>query len=256
MRRKSKIAICLNDGILSDIDSRIDGSTLTSRSQAIEFFLRRGLRSLSADTAVIMIKGSHQQLSARLIHGKPLLLRQLSFLSEYGIRNIFISTHETGLRSFEASARGFAAELGLNLRVVTSDSHGTGEAVYSLNSLIEQDFVVMSGDVLNCFDLRKMMRKHFEVGRIATMGLMTRDRPSEYGSAVLEGDLIISFREKPREYDSFVVNAGVYIFKPSVFRFLGGKKSLERELFPQLARERELVGFFTHGEYVHMPESD
>ncbi len=50
---------------------------------------------------------------------------------------------------------------------------------------------------------------------------------------------------------SNVVNAGIYIFKPEVFELFSGVSSLEKGLFPKLARIKQLVGFFTHGEYVH-----
>jgi mannose-1-phosphate guanylyltransferase len=81
------------------------------------------------------------------------------------------------------------------------------------------------------------------------MGLMTREKSSHYGTAILDGDLIIDFKEKALS-SSHIVNAGIYIFKSEIFELVQGNY-LEKDVFPKLARLKELVGFFTYGEYSH-----
>ena len=76
----------------------------------------------------------------------------------------------------------------------------------------------MSGDTLNNFDLSGMLKKHFTLNKLATIGLMTREKPSDYGIAILDGDLIVDFQEKPKSFSTHIVNAGIYIFKPEAFR--------------------------------------
>ena len=115
---------------------------------------------------------------------------------------------------------------------------------------VRGNFVVMSGDTYNNFDISRMISKHIQLNKLATMGLMTREKPDEYGTAILDGDLIVDFSEKTREMSSHIVNAGIYIFKPEIFELIN-KPSLEKDLFPLLARIKELVGFFTYGEYEH-----
>ena len=101
----------------------------------------------------------------------------------------------------------------------------------ALREQLKQPFVVMSGDTYNNFDLLRMAKKHLEMDNLATMGLMSIDKPSKYGNAVLDGDLIIDFQEKPKSAASNVVNAGIYIFKPEVFELFENVHSLERDLF-------------------------
>ncbi len=96
-----------------------------------------------------------------------------------------------------------------------------------------------------------MIKKHTGSDKLATMGLMTREKTSSYGIAILDGDLVIDFQEKPRHYSTNIVNAGIYIFKPEIFELFEGATSLEKEVFPKLAKIKQLVGFFTYGEYVH-----
>ena len=96
-----------------------------------------------------------------------------------------------------------------------------------------------------------MIRKHLESEKLAIMGLMTREKTSSYGTVILDGDLIIDFQEKPKHHSTNIVNAGIYIFKPEVFELFYNVISLEKDLFPKLARMKQLVGFFTYGEYLH-----
>ena len=110
----------------------------------------------------------------------------------------------------------------------------------------------MSGDIYNDFDLQKMIKKHMELDVLSTIGLMTRTDTKKYGTAILDGDLIIDFQEKPKRSNTNIVNAGIYIFKPEIFEIFESVKNLEKDLFPKLARMKELAGFFTYGEYKHL----
>jgi len=121
-----------------------------------------------------------------------------------------------------------------------------------VKSKVNNSFVVMSGDTYNNFDLLKMIKKHMDSEKLATMGLMTREKVKSYGTAILDGDLVVDFQEKPKHYSTNIVNAGIYIFKPEVFELFEDTISLEKDLFPRLARIKQLIGFFTYGEYVHV----
>ena len=62
----------------------------------------------------------------------------------------------------------------------------------------------------------------------------------------------MDFQEKPKQSSTNIVNAGIYIFKPEAFELFDNVSSLEKDLFPKLARLKQLVGFFTYGEYEHL----
>ena len=55
-------------------------------------------------------------------------------------------------------------------------------------------------------------------------------------------------------YSINIVNAGIYIFKPEVFELFEDSVSLEKDLFPRLAKLNQLVGFFTYGEYLDLED--
>lgn len=247
--KKPKIAISLDQNLLNLIDSKVDGSVMRSRSQAMEFFLRKGLQEQSINTAVLLIKGEHQKNSLKNLRGKALIKTQIEFFEKYGINNVYIVTQHTkniSLLLNEISGSNINAE------IIETDARGNAEALKAIKDKVKNSFVAMSGDTYNNFDLLKMIKKHLEIDKLATMGLMTREKTAAYGTAILDGDLIIDFQEKPKQSSTNIVNAGIYIFKPEVFELFGNVSSLEKDLFPKLARLKQLVGFFTYGEYEHL----
>ena len=131
---------------------------------------------------------------------------------------------------------------------------GTASALKLLKGKIENDFIVINGDTFNDFDLRRMIQKHKQSGKVATIGLITSKKASKYGGILISGDEIIGIKDKDDSKDIFIINAGIYVFKPTIFKYISREKSLERDVFPKLVKEKQINGYFTHGFYIHAPE--
>jgi len=247
--KKPKIAISLDKSLLDLVDSKVDGSVIRSRSQAIEFFLRKGLQGQSVNTAVLLIKGEHQKNLLKSLKGKSLIKNQLDFFAQHGINKVYIVTQHTKTINLLLNE---ISDAKISVEIVEKEARGNAQALQAIKDRIKNSFVAMSGDTYNNFDLLKMIKKHLELDKIATMGLMTREKITGYGTAILDGDLIVDFQEKPKQSSTNIVNAGIYIFKPEVFELFDNISSLEKDLFPKLARLNQLVGFFTYGEYEHL----
>jgi NDP-sugar pyrophosphorylase family protein len=240
---KQKIAISVDNSILKLVDSKVDGSVIRSRSQAIEYFLKKGLTEESITTAIILLKGAQQDAILKIFKGKSVIKNQIEFFNNNGIKKIFLITQKPSKELREEL-------INTNAEIIEKEAKGNASALLALKEKIKNNFIVMSGDTYNNFDLIKMVNKHLTLNKLATMGLMTREKASDYGTAILDGDFIIDFQEKTKKISSHIVNAGIYIFKPEIFELIQGN-SLEKELFPKLAKIKELVGFFTYGEYEH-----
>src|SRR3989338_4900139 len=93
---KVKIAISLDRSILENVDAKVDKKILQSRSQAIEWYLRKGLMEHSVDTAVILMKGSQCDVLLKKINAKPLILCQLDFFLQNGIQKVMLVTQGNG----------------------------------------------------------------------------------------------------------------------------------------------------------------
>lgn len=251
--KKIKIAISLDHSLLDIVDTKIDGSVIRSRSQAIEHFLTQGLKEEIINYGVIFLKGEHQNYAVTEIKGKPLIQHHFDLLESVGITNVFIVTQHS---KYSNELQKEVNKSKLNVKIMEKDARGTGEALYLIRALLgNNDFVAMSGDIYDKFNLRNMIDKHIEYGKIATMGLVSRQDTELRGTAVLDGDLIVDFKEKVKDTESNIVNAGIYVFSHQVFTYMDKDTIvIESDLFPNLAVIKQLVGFFIHGEYQHMEE--
>ncbi|MDP2750160.1 MAG: sugar phosphate nucleotidyltransferase [Nanoarchaeota archaeon] len=253
--RKVKIAISMDKALLDSIDARVDGSIIRSRSQAIEYFLQKGFQSQVPDTAVLLIKGAHQEFSLSKIKGISLIKKQIDFFYINGIKNLFIITQHTKNMNLLLNEISSAP---ISVKIFERNVNGNADALKSLSENLKQSsFVVMSGDIFNDFDLRSMIKNHAENNLLATIGLMSREKVDKYGTAVMDGDLVVDFEEKPSEARSHVVNAGIYVFKPQIFNlFDNSTSSIEKNIIPKLAKMKQLLGYFTNGEYIHLEDGE
>jgi NDP-sugar pyrophosphorylase family protein len=244
--KKEKIAISITKDMLKRIDSRIDGSAVRSRSQAIEFFLKKGLETRIVDTAVVLLSKRHHKTALTKFKRSCLLREQMDFFRKNGIENIIIIAQNGDFTNqLKNECVGFAT-------VFVTEAKTNGDALYEIKNMIKNDFIVLGGDIYINFDLNGMIKKHIASGRTATIGLMSRGMPSKYGTAIMDGDYVVNFEEKPKRPSSFIVNSGIYIFHTDIFESTHG--SIEENTLPKLASSGQLVGFFTNGEYVHFDE--
>ncbi len=249
---KEKIAISLDKPLLTLIDALVDGTTMRSRSQAIESLLRKGLAQEYVHDAVILIKKEHQPLLLQKIEGKSLLVRHLELLEKANIKQCYLVTPETAL------TKTFSSLLGKTkihfTHIPETLTAGNVAALQLVQDKVSTNFVVLLGDTYNHFDLTKMILFHLNKNKIATVGLMSHNNPSLYSSVELEGDRIVAFRNKKKS-DSFVVDAGVYVFNVLLFRsFDASSRFFEKDILPKLCTLNQMNGYFTYGKYKHFGE--
>jgi len=124
----------------------------------------------------------------------------------------------------------------------------------------EEPFLVLNGDILTDIDYTDLMREHIERGdAAATIALYRVEDPSRYGVAEMAGeDRIKRFVEKPPrgKAPSNLINAGIYVLNPEVFDYIPARRpvSIERQVFPELAREGKLCGHEFRGFWVDIGE--
>lgn len=184
---------------------------------------------------------------------RPFLEHQIEFLKAHGgIRNIILSLNFMA-EPFQRLL-GDGSRLGVNITYVTErEPLGTGGAVKNCKSLIEDDpFLVMNGDILTDVDLTELVSFHRRKAARATLTLVRVDDPTSYGLVITDAeDRVTEFLEKPGWGDldgtADTINAGIAVFSPEILDYIPeGEASLEREVYPVLAREKgSLFGFVT-----------
>jgi len=130
---------------------------------------------------------------------------------------------------------------------------GTAGPIRLAANLLSKDdpFFVINGDIVSDIDIRRMLAVHKEKKADATIALVSVPDPSHYGSVLTNSDGVVrKFAEKSGTTSSTnLVNAGVYVISPSVVGHIpiGRPVSLERDVFPRLAENRQMHAWIHSG---------
>jgi len=110
----------------------------------------------------------------------------------------------------------------------------------------------MNSDIICSFPLEDLLNFHKAHGKEGSLMITKVEDPSKYGVVVTESDgKIVSFVEKPKEFVSNRINAGIYLFNPSIFDRIQAKPtSIEKEIFPKMAAELQLYAFDLPGFWM------
>jgi len=150
---------------------------------------------------------------------------------------------------------GDGDELGVNLQYSVEETPlGTAGSVKNAEKLLDEPFIVISGDALCDFDLDELIAVHRAKGAAATLALKSVENPLEFGVVITDEEgRIERFLEKPSwgEVFSDTINTGVYMLEPEVMRAVPPAEPYDfsKQLFPDLlARGKPLYGH-TIGSY-------
>lgn len=129
---------------------------------------------------------------------------------------------------------------------------GTAGGVKEAEGLLDDVFIVMSGDALEDIDLAAMAHKHFASKAAITMAVTHVANPSLYGVVEMDGyGTVVGFVEKPQngESTSNLINCGVYIINKSVLRLVpkGERFDFARDLFPLLLSSGKISAYIHDG---------
>jgi NDP-sugar pyrophosphorylase family protein len=256
---KERITITLDSELIKQIDKRIDGRIIKNRSQQIEILLTKSLGTYRPEKAVVLAgKKSDKTIPSCMlkIQDKTVAEHIFDLLKKYGIREvIMIVCHlkEKVMDYFEDGAK-----LGVSITYIEeSEELGTGGALRLAKEQLNDSFILTNGDELKNLNIPRMFRLHKRKNALATVALTTVGNPKDYGVASLSGSRILDFREKPTDEEtSNLINAGFYILEPKIVDLIPkGHSSLERDVFPKLAKTGKLRGFPIAGQWFDVTDS-
>ena len=154
------------------------------------------------------------------IAGKPILQYCLEAVKNAGIEEATIVTHYMGETIRQYFGEG--EKLGLRISYVEQKAViGTGNAASVAEPYVDDDFVLIYGDLLFGQDVVKTVLQSYKRGKTAAvMGVVPVDKPESYGIIEQdEGKRVKRIVEKPtpKQAPSNLANAGVYVFSREVF---------------------------------------
>jgi len=185
------------------------------------------------------------------VNGKPFAYYLVKKLKRQGIQNIIFSTGYYGDQFVDFFGDGY--DFGVNIICIEEpNALGTGGAIKFLKSYLDEEFIVMNGDSLfdiNYIDLCSLLPQAPD--SLIAMALRRASDSNRYGRVISDGILVTDFTEKGAQNSSAYINGGVYAMKKKALDFLPeGASSLEKDLFPSLAHNSQLLGKYFTGYFI------
>lgn len=146
------------------------------------------------------------------------------------------------------------ANFGINMKYVLANAdYGTAGAVRNAGEHLDDQCIIISGDVLTDFDISKAIEFHNKKGSKATILLTRVPKPLQFGIVITdENGRIKRFLEKPSwgQVFSDTINTGIYILEPEVIEMIPYQVEYDfsKDLFPRMLRENmPLYGYIAEG---------
>ena len=202
------------------------------------------LRPLTCDLPKPMVPILNRPISEHIInllkrHNINEIIATLYYLPDV-MRDYFQDGHDFGVQ--------------ITYAVEEDQPLGTAGCVRNVSELLDETFVVISGDSITDFDLTAAIKFHKEHGSKATLVLTHVPNPVEFGVVITDQDQrIVRFLEKPSTSEIFsdTVNTGTYILEPEVLRYLpeNQESDFSKDLFPLLLEKGDPMYGYVANDY-------
>lgn len=188
------------------------------------------------------------------IDTKPLIQHQVEFLRGHGIKEIWLLLGHLGdqvERFLEEKDWGIVFHFKHEEKPL-----GTAGALKQLEGEIQEDMLVLSGDVMVNFDVQRFSEWHAQRKGIISLMAHPNNHPfdSDLVETSTEGEVSAILR-RPHPRDIVFRNlsiASVYVFSPRIFAYLpkGEKSDIEKDIVPKLLEAKETLYAYNTPEYI------
>ena len=186
------------------------------------------------------------------IVGRPVMEHILNLLKRHGITDVIVTVQY--MASAIEDYFGDGSQIGMHINYSREEVPlGTAGSVKNAEDMLDEPFLVISGDALTDFDLGKIIKFHTDRQSMATLTLAHVANPLEYGVIITDDrGHIRQFLEKPSwsEVFSDTINTGIYVLDPKIFSYFEKDKPYDfsQELFPLMLEKGDpLYGFIADG---------
>ena len=197
------------------------------------------------------------------IINKPMMEHTMMTLRDLGIKEFIVLLYFKPqiIKDYFGDGSDFGIKISY---VVPDEDFGTAGAVKLAEDLIgDENFIIISGDLVTDFDFQKIFDYHKEKNAKLSITLASVENPLEFGVVIANADgKIEKFLEKPSwgEVFSDTINTGIYIIEPEILKYIPKNENYDfgKNLFPRLMKEGvELIAGNAEGYWrdVGNPES-
>ena len=221
--------------------------------------------------AVIMAGGRGTRIAALAgdlpktmlpIDGRPVLERELGSLREQGVTDVLITVGHLApaIMEYFGDGSGCSPQTGRPFGVhieyfVEKEPLGNAGALFRIRDRLDEDFLLLNGDVMFDVDLQRFAAFHKVHGGLATLFTHPNGHPYDSGLIVADSEQRVTqwlTKEDARpQYYRNRVNAGLHILSPKLLEgnIPAGKVDLDRQILKPLAGTGQLL-CYDSPEYV------
>ncbi len=190
-----------------------------------------------------------------MILGKPILQWQIEALVRQNVKKIVMVIGHLGnvIMDYFGEGERFGAEI---TYIVEDSPLGTAGALGRLRGKVEEDFLLVNGDIIFDVDLKRLYQYHKFKNKLATIFTHPNDHPFDSGLiAADEEGIAVKWisKEEPRSWCQNRTNAGIHMCSARLLDlpvFDHEKRiDLDREVLKPLI-ERKLLAVYDSPEYV------
>ncbi|MBD2022766.1 NTP transferase domain-containing protein [Leptolyngbya sp. FACHB-36] len=210
------------------------------------------LRPLTCDLPKPMVPVLNRPIAEHIIH----------LLKRHHITEVIATLHYLPdvMREYFHDGSDFGVQM--TYAVEEDQPLGTAGCVKNVAELLDDTFLVISGDSITDFDLSAAIQFHRERQSKATLILTRVPNPLEFGVVITDKEQRIRrFLEKPSSSEIFsdTVNTGTYILEPEVLDYLpdSQESDFSKDLFPLLLEKDEpMYGYIAEGYWCDVGHLD
>lgn len=196
------------------------------------------------------------------ILNRPIAEHIINLLKRHQITEVIATLHYLPdvLRDYFQDGSDFGVQM--TYAVEEDQPLGTAGCVKNIAELLDETFLVISGDSITDFDLTAAIEFHKQKQSKATLILTRVPNPIEFGVVITDEEgKIKRFLEKPSTSEIFsdTVNTGTYILEPEVLDYLPANTETDfsKDLFPLLLEKNEpMYGYIAQGYWCDVGHLD
>ena len=183
---------------------------------------------------------------------KPTIQHILELVQRHGINDVIMTL--AFLPRLIRNHFGDGGSLGMHIEYTVEETPaGTAGSIRLAKDMLDETFLVISGDALTDFDLTSVIDFHKQREALITIALKSVENPLEFGVVIVDDEgRIQRFLEKPGwgQVFSDTVNTGIYVIEPEVLDHIpeGQPYDFSHNLFPKLFEmHKPLYGMVCEG---------
>jgi len=253
---KEKISITLDESVVEGIKTIIDGIYIRNTSQAVEYLLKK---TLSGNNKAIFLCGGGNLRRTETGYfrpctpflGAPVIVHNIRFLKSNGFSEIVIVAQKKDLEELRvALSKEKLSGIDVEYVEAEGDDQGSMDSLRKATSINGTTLVAFGDIVFFDSNILDLWKTHLLYKGVATLYVQIFiKRIGRAGVVSMEGNRITSFVQRPGDKFSLMHFSAVFIAEPGIMDYAG--HSLEYDVFPELAKKRQLIGYLSEKPVHH-----